>query len=180
MDDHCKQWYVLQVPCGQERSLAQRIVQLGDVQTLVPIEPRTIRRRGEWTTKEYVLFAGYIFVRLAYNWARYYQIAALDRHIRILGGGQNPTAVTLAEMARVTDLSQLITEISVVQFGPDGSYEVLSGALKELCNHIVRMHRRQKRADVQIPFRWGYKQITLSFCEAPQGTAQQTLCNSQG
>lgn len=172
--DSIKRWYVLYVQSGKERELADRIERLGGIETLVPTESRLIRQRGVWRQQDYTLFAGYIFVRLVYNWMTYYRITGIDGHIRILGGGHDPTPVPLEEMARVTDLSQLVTEPSVVQFDDDGTYEVISGALLELRNNIIKIKRRQKRAVVRIPFRWGHKDITLSFVEPHD----QTLHNA--
>lgn len=173
--DSTKQWYVLYAPTGKERELAGRVEQLGGIETLVPVESRLIRRRGVWRQQDYTLFAGYVFVQMAYSWGIYYRINQIDSHIRILGGGHDPTVVPLQEMARVTDLSQLVTEPSVVRFGDDGGgYEVISGALKELCNNIINIKRRQKRAVVRIPFIWGSKDITLSFVEPHD----QTLCKA--
>lgn len=172
--DNIKRWYVLYVQSGKERELADRIEQLGGIETLVPTESRLIRQRGIWRQRDYTLFAGYIFVRLVYNWMAYYRITCIDGHIRILGGGHDPTPVPLEEMARVTDLSQLATEPSVVQFDDDGTYEIISGTLLELRNNIIKIKRRQKRAVVRIPFRWGSKDITLSFVEPHD----QTLHNA--
>lgn len=173
--DNIKQWYVLYVQSGKERELADRIERLGGIETLVPTESRLIRQRGVWRQQDYTLFAGYIFIRLAYNWMTYYRIISIDGHIRILGGGHDPTPVPLEEMARVTDLSQLATEPSVVKFGDSGgTYEIISGALSQLRNNIIKIKRRQKRAVVRIPFRWGSKDITLSFVEPHD----QTLHNA--
>lgn len=169
-----KQWYVLYVQTGCERELAEQIERLGGIETLVPVESRVIRQRGVWRKQDYTLFAGYIFVRMSYSWAIYYRINQINGHIRILGGGHAPTPVPLEEMARVTDLTKLITEPSVVQFCDDDGYEVISGALKELRNNIVKIKRRQKRAVVRIPFSWGHKDITLSFIEPHDQTLYKT------
>lgn len=174
--DSAKRWYVLCVQTGREREIAKRIERLGGIKTLVPTESRLIRQRGVWHQQDYTLFAGYIFVQMAYNWMTYYQITNIDGHIRILGGGHDPTPVPLEEMARVTDLSQLAAEPSVLKFDDDGTYEIISGALLELRNNIVKIKRRQKRAVVRIPFRWGSKDITLSFVEPHD----QTLQNAGG
>lgn len=172
--DSIKRWYVLQVQAGKERELAERIKKIGGIDTLVPIESRLIRQRGVWRQQDYTLFAGYIFILLAYDWTTYYRITSIDGHIRILGGGHDPTAVPLEEMARVEDLSLLATEPSVVRFDDSGGYEIISGALLELRSHIIKIKRRQKRAVVRIPFKWGNKDITLSFVEPHD----QTLHNA--
>lgn len=174
--DSIKRWYVLQVQTGKERELAGRIGKIGGIDTLVPIESRLIRQRGVWRQQDYTLFAGYIFILLAYDWTTYYRITSIDGHIRILGGGHDPTAVPLEEMARVGDLSLLAKEPSVVRFDDAGGFEIISGALLELRSHIIKIKRRQKRAVVRIPFRWGYKDITLSFVDPHD----QTLQNAGG
>ena len=57
---------------------------------VVPIESKLIRSKGEWTTQPHILFDGYVFVRMDYEWSKYYVFKGIPNIIRLLGGGTSP------------------------------------------------------------------------------------------
>lgn len=157
-------WYVLQVTTGQELRIQDDLNRRG-IQTIVPIEQRVIRQRGKWISKQYIVFAGYLFIKIPYSFGLYYAIAGVNGVLRILGGGCHPTALTHTEVANIDKWSKKLGTPSVVKFDDNGSYEVLSGVLLDFKDHIIRIKRRYKRAVCEVQVADTATQITLSFVE---------------
>lgn len=164
-------WYVLQVTTGQELRIQDALNRRG-IQTIVPIEQRVIRQRGKWIQRQYIVFAGYVFVKIPYSFGLYYTISDINGVLRILGGGCHPTALTQEEVAKIDKWSKMLGTPSVVKFNDDGSYEILSGVLLEFKDHIIRIKRRYKRAMCDLQVADTAVKITLSFVEP---TEIQTL-----
>ena len=64
-------WYVIQVMTGKEDDIAGKLKEQG-IRALVPKENRLIRSGGSWSQREYILFAGYVFLNMNYNADNYY------------------------------------------------------------------------------------------------------------
>lgn len=157
-------WYVLQVTTGQELRIQGELHRRG-IQTIVPTEQRVIRQHGKWIKKQYIVFVGYVFIKIPYSFGLYYTLSGINGVLRILGGGSNPTALTHAEIKNIDQWSKMLGEPSVVKFNDDGSYEVLSGVLIEFKDHIKSIKKRYKRAICVINIAGAATQITLSFVE---------------
>ena len=69
-------WYVLQVSSGQEKAVRDALHEKR-IPALVPSENRLVRKGGEWTQKEYILFPGYVFLRLDYTSETYYRVRSI-------------------------------------------------------------------------------------------------------
>ena len=66
-------WYVIQVMTGKEDDIAGKLKEQG-IRALVPKENRLIRSGGSWSQREYILFAGYVFLNMNYNADNYYKV----------------------------------------------------------------------------------------------------------
>ena len=78
-----KKWYVLYVGRRKEKEVEKALLKKG-IEAVVPMENRVIRQRGKWIQKPYVLFEGYVFVHIGYNWTLYYKNAKTKNVIRML------------------------------------------------------------------------------------------------
>ena len=122
-------WYVLYVNTGQEHAVAEQLRHRG-YDAIVPIENKLIRSKGKWITQPHILFDGYVFVRMDYEWSKYYVFKGIPNIIRLLGGGTSPIPLTDTESEFILTLSELLKTPSVLKFTDDG-YETVSGFLAE-------------------------------------------------
>ena len=164
-------WYVLQVCTGMEFEIKKQL-KARNVISSVPIENRIIRRGSKWIEQEYLLFPGYVFVRIEYSYGLYYTLSGVRGVLKILPGGQNPIPLTVDEARLITELSELMKEPSVIEFDSNGEYRVVKGALSRL--KIVNMRRRQRRAEAEITLMGKPHNITLSFTESESKQTQES------
>ncbi len=157
-------WYVLQVTTGKELEILKQLRRRG-VTAVVPIERRNIRKGGSWSLQDYTVIPGYVFIRIRYNWSKYYVMSGISGIIKILGGGKNPTPLERDEAARIVTMSELIKEPSELSFDENGDFTVVSGALAELEQYITKVKRRYKRVELEVPLAGEKQKITLSFIE---------------
>lgn len=162
-------WYVLYVNTGQEHAVAEQLRQRG-YDTIVPCENKLIRSKGKWITQPHVLFDGYVFVRMDYEWSKYYVFKGIPNIIRLLGGGTNPIPLTDKESDFILTLSELLKTPSVLKF-TDNNYETVSGFLAENKDKIVKVRKRYKKATVKITLAGEPTELTVSFTEK---TPEQT------
>lgn len=157
-------WYVLQVTTGRELEILKQLLRRG-VTAVVPVEKRNIRKAGSWSLQDYIAFPGYVFIRIRYNWSKYYLMSGIPGIIKILGGGREPTALNEVEAARIVMMSDMLKEPSVLSFDENEDFTVVSGALVELEPYITKVKRRYKRVELEVPLAGEKKKITLSFVE---------------
>lgn len=155
-------WYVLQVKNGSETAVAVELQKRG-YWAVVPVENRMIRRSGKWEQAPYIVFTGYVFVYLNYTWAGYYAMSGIKGVIRILGGGKDPTPLAPDESKFILSLTELLISPSVIRLNDDGTYQIISGFLKEISDQIVKIDRHAKRATVKIVLAGLEKTIKVSF-----------------
>ena len=156
------QWYVLQVKTGSEVAVANELQKRG-YWAVVPIENRMIRRSGKWVQTPYIVFTGYVFVYLNYTWAGYYAMSGIKGVVRILGGGKEPTALSADESKFILRLTELLIAPSVIRFDAEGQYQIVSGFLTEIRDHIIKIDKHAKRASVKITLAGSEKVIKVSF-----------------
>lgn len=156
------QWYVLQVKTGTELAVAEALQKRG-YWSVVPVENRMIRRNGKWIQEPYIVFTGYVFVYLNYTWAGYYAMSGIKGVVRILGGGKDPTPLSVEESKFILRLTELLIAPSVIRFTDDGSYSIVSGFLTEIPDRIVKIDKHAKRASVKITLAGTEKVIKVSF-----------------
>ena len=82
-------WYILQVQTGSELDVQKELLRRG-VEAVVPLENRQIHRAKQWISKQYIVFSGYVFIRVMYSWSQYYILSNINGVIRLLGGGHQP------------------------------------------------------------------------------------------
>lgn len=157
-----KQWYVLYVKTGTETDIQKRLVGMG-IEAAVPIENRMIRTGGKWITKPYVVFPGYVFVHILYNWALYYIMARISGVIRILGGGETPVPLTEKEAKSLLYEQELFADIPVVRVF-DGGFEVMTEKHKDFA--VSRINRHQRRITFRTTIAGKETEFTLSFIKA--------------
>lgn len=165
-------WYLLQVRTGYEEAVANELQNRG-FSAVVPVENRVIRRKGKWIQQLYIVFTGYVFIYLDYNWSKYYAMSGIHGVIKILGGGQTPTPLSKDEVVFINQLSELLGKPSVLEFSEDGTYKCISGFLADYEDKIVKIERRYKRATVLVTVANENKEIKVSFIESEQ-TPEQT------
>lgn len=157
-------WYVLQVTTGREIEILKQLCRRG-VSAVVPVEKRNIRKGGVWSLQDYTVFPGYVFIRIRYNWSKYYIMSGIPGIIKILGGGREPTALSKEESARIITMSEMLKEPSVLSFDENGEFTVVSGILTEMESYIIKVKRRYKRVELEVPLAGDKQKITLSFIE---------------
>lgn len=161
-------WYVLYVSAGRELDVLKELRRRG-ISAEVPLENRVIRSKGKWTTKKYVIFQGYVFVHLEYNWFQYYVISKIGGVIRLLGGGHSPEPLSKSETERLIESTKLFSEPSTVRLF-DGGYEILNGILLMFKDRIKSLDRHAHRAVIETDIAGQKTKFTLSFM-----TDKQTL-----
>lgn len=167
-------WYVLQVTTGKEKEILSRLQNRG-IKAVVPVENRVIRKSGKWSQQEHIVFPGYIFIYLCYDWYKYYAMSGIPGIIKILGGGKSPTVLTKEETQFILYLSELLDEPSVIKFTDNDHYEIVSGFLADYKEDIVKIKRRNKKATVEVTVAGEKQEITVSFIEDTElQTPEQT------
>lgn len=160
-------WYVLHVKTGCENDIAKTLERRGFT-AVVPIENRIIRRGGKWITESYIVFTGYVFVRMNYSWNKYYAMAGIPGVIKLLGGGNTPTPISKNEVDFILQLTDILEEPSVIEFIDNDDYNIISGFLAGYQDKIVKIQRRNKKAIVKITIVGEEKEIKVSFVEATE------------
>ncbi len=154
-------YYVLQVITGCEPDVAKELNRRG-VSAIVPLENRVIRTKGKWTTKPYVIFPGYVFINIKYSWSLYYIISGINGVVRLLGGGHAPEPLSKQEANLLIKQEDMFREPSTVRLF-DGGYEIVSGVLLMLKDHIKKLDRHAHRAIVEMPIAGKKTIFRLSF-----------------
>lgn len=165
-------WYVLYVNTGRELDVMKSL-QRKSISATVPLENRVIRSKGKWTTKKYVIFKGYVFVNLEYNWLIYYQISKINGVIRLLGGGKSPEPLSANEVEMLVESTKIFSEPSTVRLF-DGGYEILNGILLSFKDCIKSLDRHAHRAVIETNIAGKPTKFTLSFM------TEQTLTDRKG
>lgn len=169
-------WYVLQVQTGTELDVQKELLRRG-VEAVVPIENRQIHRAKRWLGKKYVVFAGYVFIKVMYSWSQYYILSGINGVIRLLGGGKDPEPLSMEETKWILGLSDMLKEPSVIRL-TDSGYEIIGGVLLDLRDKIIKLEKHHRRAIVRLTVAGQEKDIKLSFIVTDTDT--QTRGNNEG
>lgn len=154
-------WYILQVQTGSELDVQKELLRRG-VEAVVPLENRQIHRAKQWISKQYIVFSGYVFIRVMYSWSQYYILSNINGVIRLLGGGHQPEPLTQSETEWILSLNDLLKEPSVIKL-TENSYEVISGVLLDLKDNIIKVERHHRRAVVKLHIAGQEQIIKLSY-----------------
>ena len=137
-------WYVIQVMTGKEDDIAGKLKEQG-IRALVPKENRLIRSGGSWSQREYILFAGYVFLNMNYNADNYYKVKGIPGVIQFLGDSRNPSRLSYLEaewIMLLTGENNQPIEPTVVRALGDGNYETVKGVLEKFENRIIKYDKR--------------------------------------
>ena len=154
-------WYVLQVQTGSELDVQKELLRRG-VEAVVPIENRQIHRKKQWVNKQYIVFSGYVFIRVMYSWSQYYILSGINGVIRLLGGGKKPESLSQEEIEWILNLTDMLKEPSVIKFTEEG-YEVISGVLLDLKDNIIKLEKHRRRAIIKLHIAGLEQTIKLSY-----------------
>lgn len=166
-------WYVLHVKTGYENDIAKALERRGFT-SVVPTENRIIRRGGKWIEESYIVFTGYVFVRMNYSWNKYYAMSGIPGVIKLLGGGNTPTPIAKNEVEFILMLTEMLSEPSVIRFTDNENYEIISGFLADYEDKIIKIQRRYKKAILKLTIAGEEKEIKVSFVEATEQIPVQT------
>lgn len=158
-------WYVIQVMTGKESDIAAELKEKG-IKALVPKENRLIRSGGSWAEKEYILFAGYVFLDISYNADRYYQVKGIPGVIRFLGESRNPSKLSHLEAEWINLLTgdnNAPIEPTIVRVLEDGRMKVVKGVLESFENRVIKYDKRSRRATIEITVCNEKKEVQLSI-----------------
>lgn len=167
-----QKWYVLHVCTGKEEQISKKLNDRG-FQTVVPIENRVIRQKGKWIQQPYIVFTGYVFILMDYSWNKYYAMSGIDGIIKILGGGQQPVALSEDETKFILYLATKLEIPSVIKFTDNDNYKIVSGFLLDYEDKITKINRRQKKATVCVSVAGEEKEFKVSFVEEEQIPVQK-------
>lgn len=159
-----KRWYVLQVRTGKEIAVKNKLEQKG-YKVLVPLTERLLRKKSSWHKRVDIIFTGYVFIKMAYNWSDYHRICTIPDVIRLLGGVGNPPIPLTDEEIMAVRKIDMLRSISTVKFDKDGSMIPLNGILKEFKDSIISYKRRQRRAVIEMSIAKTRTTFTVSFIE---------------
>ncbi len=160
-----KKWYVLYVESGKEDEIRKRLLSQG-FEAVVPIENRMIRSGGKWIRKPYVVFPGYVFVHVTYNWATYYIMSKISGVIRLLGGGKEPEPLTEEEARLIVFDAELFREPPIIRFTDDG-FEILPERFRKLKVKKIDRHARRITFCIKIAGRVTEFKLSFSVEETP-------------
>lgn len=143
-------WYVIHCLTGREEDVRSR-VKGGDIgKVVVPIRLMRERRKGVWCNVERVVFPGYVFVQADMTPAAYYAMRNVPGVIRVLGT-RRPMPLLEEEVTLILKLTMDGDPLGLSEvFVEGGRVTVISGPLKGLEGHIVKLDARRFRARVNI------------------------------
>lgn len=158
-------WYVIQVMAGKEADIAGKLKEQG-IRAFVPKENRLIRSGGSWKQKEYILFAGYVFLDMVYNAENYYKVRKVPGVIRFLGDSRNPSRLSYLEaewILLLTGKDNMPVEPSTVRVQEDGSLKVVEGILEKFESRVIRYDKRSRKAVFEVTICNEKKEVQLSI-----------------
>lgn len=167
-------WYVLQVLTGQEAE-TRDILMADGVEALAPAENRMIRSGGVWRQKVYMLFPGYVFVRLDYGADTHRRLLDTKNVIRILSSGAMPSPLTDDEALWVEYLGGGPLEPSVIALD-GGQFRVVEGPLAALEDKLIKIDRHRRRAFVLLTI--AGREVRLEFSVELQKSAESKRVDS--
>lgn len=155
-------WYVLQVMTGEELTVADKLRQ-HRIGVMVPQEQRAIRSAGSWHCKDFVLFRGYVFVKLEYTAEIYHIIKHIPAVIRFLGQPPEPLSSRELEWVQLLDQSGNPLKPTKMIELPNGKLQPVDGILCSFDSEVLRVSRHQRQAEVQVTIAGQPKKLKLSI-----------------
>ncbi|MDR1629889.1 MAG: antitermination protein NusG [Oscillospiraceae bacterium] len=156
-------WYALKVITGKELAVRDALEQLR-IRAAVPQEERLIRSKGEWNTKLYTLFVGYVFVYIAYNADNYYAIRAVNHVLDFLRYGAEPVPLTYLEAEWIRQLAGNGQPLkpSVIRLDGEGNIREINGVLEHFAARIIKYDKHARKAHIEVSIGPEKKELQLS------------------
>jgi len=144
-------WYVVHCLTGREEEVRSRIQDSG-IKAVVPRRLMKERCGGVWREVERVLFPGYVFILAGITPHEYYAVRYVPGAIRLLPGRHSrPLPLPEEEVTLILQLTMNGDTLGLSEvFVEGGRVTVVSGPLKGLEGHIVKLDARRFRARVNI------------------------------
>lgn len=152
-------WYVIHVKTGEEQNIAAMLRENG-MRALVPVENRPIHTGGAWSRKEYVLFAGYVFLQMEYNAENYYMLKKIPGVIQLLAGTLSYLEAEWIMLLAGRDGAPL--EPTLVREAA-GSLVIEQGILEKFRSRIVKIEKRSRRATIELSICGEKKEVQLGI-----------------
>lgn len=169
-------WYVVQVRTGEENAIALKLKALGFL-ALAPLENRPIHTGGVWSSKEYVLFPGYVFLRMEYNAENYYRLKAVPGIVKLLSGTLTYLETEWILLLAGRDGKPL--EPTLVREA-EGGLEIEAGILQNFKSRLVRLDKRNRRAVIELSICGEKKEVQLGIRLPEEGPSERTETKESG
>ena len=152
-------WYVIHVKTGEEQNIAATLRENG-MRALVPVENRPIHTGGARSRKEYVLFAGYVFLQMEYNAENYYMLKKIPGVIQLLTGTLSYLEAEWIMLLAGRDGTPL--EPTLVREA-GGNLEIEKGILEKFRSRVVKIEKRSRRATIELSICGERKEVQLGI-----------------
>jgi transcriptional antiterminator NusG len=157
-------WHALFVKTGDEENVRERINYRVNEKFKVVIPKRILkeRKKGIWSTKEKIMFPGYVLLKGILTIEEYYKFNNIPGIINFLKAEKSILKIRKDE---VYVLERLLNEGEKIGFskaiieGKD--VNILEGPLKGMEGQIVSINKRKSRAKVNISFMDNLKTVEL-------------------
>lgn len=150
---------------GNEKSVAQRIENMGLGQVIIPRKVKPFRVNGQWIDKTELLMPGYLFI-LSDEAYPFSELRALDGVIRVLTYGENDQEgyltgrdLLFAEWLQKED--GLIGKLDAIQEGD--FVRIMDGALQDIHGKVVSMNRRRHTVQVEVTLFGAQRTVWLGY-----------------
>lgn len=154
-DHQGREWFALHVRTGEERDVAMAVYQLGDTDSLLPVEQYSLRGGAE---RERVLMPGYVFVGCIMTAEMWQQLRHLRGVLRILG--EPYESIPEEQMAAVMALYwHGVQGTRVVR--QSGVTQVVGGPLLDVTHRITCADARQGVITVALDLPGGVREVTM-------------------
>jgi transcription antitermination factor NusG len=134
---HCEQWFALQVWTQHENSVA-KILALKGIETLSPNKRVWRRWRDRTQACDIPLFPGYVFAK--FDAERKLPVVVTPKVQNIVGFGKNPSPVPVAEIEAIRRVAESGLDVeSGPAFSAGDMVQIVSGPLAGVCGVLAEM-----------------------------------------
>lgn len=155
-----KHWYVVQVHSGQEKKVAQHILQQAEreglsalvEEALVPSEKVVEIKKGRKNYSDQKFYPGYVLVRMELTDHTWHLVRNTPKVTGFLGGRSRPTALSLAEAERIlTQLQEgLEKRASSSAFEVGQQVKVVDGPFSSFNGTVEEVDEDKQRLKVSV------------------------------
>ncbi len=171
-----KQWYVLQVYAGMERTAQkalQEAIQVSAIQEhfgdiLVPSEEVMDIKNGKKVIKERRFFPGYILIQMHMSDEAWYLVRQAKKISGFVGGTKNkPAPIPQVEVDRILDYMQEGAQKPRprVEFIPGEMIRVTDGPFNDFIGHVEEVNYDKSRLRISISILGRSTPVELDFIQ---------------